>query len=131
MFTSTENVRKLLTCVLFTDVLCSFLKDARSGFMPRCFDCLHYARFMAEMDKADMEEDAAFLEESERANRFARCLFEDCFCDSEVAKFACFGFEVADGSRQVWKCRRFNVSKLKPDSFMREAYEGLVGGAKP
>ncbi len=82
------------------------------------------------MEEKDQEEDTAFLEEQERVNRFARCSFEDCFCDGEQGKLVCFGVRV-DGAREVWKCRRFDVAKLKSDSAMRMAYEDLVGGVFP
>ena len=48
-----EHGLKLLSCVLFKDVLCSFRKDVRSEIIARCFVCPQYRRFMAEMDAED------------------------------------------------------------------------------
>jgi hypothetical protein len=81
---------------------------------------------MREMDAEDEKEDAEFLAESERVNRFASCLFEDCLCDGEDGKLVCFGCKVVGGDVGVWKCRRFDVEKLKVGSVMRESYLSLV-----
>jgi hypothetical protein len=86
---------------------------------------------MREMESDDEKLDADFLAESERVNRFARCLFDDCLCDGEVGKLLCFGGKLVGSSVEVWKCRRFDVGKLKAGSVMRDAYLGLVGRVVP
>jgi hypothetical protein len=83
------------------------------------------------MGVEEEEEDAEFLQESERVNRFAKCSFEDCLCDGEVGKLVCFGHKVVGDGVEVWKCRRFDVKKLKADSVTREAYLSLVDGVVP
>jgi hypothetical protein len=51
--------RKLLSCVFFDDVLCSFRKSERSGIMSKCWKCPYFKRFEWEMD----EEDARVMDE--------------------------------------------------------------------
>jgi hypothetical protein len=58
--------KKLLFCVLFGDVLCSFRKSEKSGIMNRCLKCEHYRRFMREMD----EEDAKVMDEIGRIRKY-------------------------------------------------------------
>jgi hypothetical protein len=120
---------KLLPCVFFDDVMCSFRKDEKVGVLGRCFSCRHYLRFMADMDKQEEEEDSAFLAESERMYRFAKCLFEDCLCDGKFAKLACFGGELVGGRVVAWVCKRFVLDKLPSRSAMRDAYLDLLGRA--
>jgi len=117
---------QILPCVFFDDVLCSFRKDAKVAVMGRCFACRHYERFMAEMDKREEEEDAEFLAESERMNRFAKCLFEDCLCDGSHGKLACFGGELVGGRTVAWTCGRFVLDRLGANSAMRNAYLDLL-----
>jgi hypothetical protein len=74
----------------------------------------------------DSEEDE-FSVEVERANRFAKCMFEACLCDGELGKLACFGYKLVGGG-EVWTCRRFCLEQLKADSAMREAYLSLFKG---
>jgi len=126
-----KNGLKPLSCEFWDNVLCSFRRGAKGSIMQRCFECGHYLRFMAEMDVEEEEEDAKCLQESERVNRFAKCSFEDCLCDGENGKLACFGFKAVGDGVEVWKCRRFDVKKLKADSLMREAYLSLVDGVIP
>ena len=123
--------RSVLSCVFWDDVLCSYRKDVEGSIMQRCFECGHYLRFVSEMGVEEEEEDAEFLQESERVNRFAKCSFEDCLCDGEVGKLVCFGHKVVGDGVEVWKCRRFDVKKLKADSVTREAYLSLVDGVVP
>jgi hypothetical protein len=94
--------------------------------MDKCLDCAEYKRFMLEMEAAEAEEDSEFLAEEEKRNRFAKCHFENCLCDGEHGKLACFACSL-DGSGP-WKCKRFNVDKLKPDSVMRLEYEAMLRG---
>jgi len=126
-----ESGLKGLSCVFLPDVLCSYRKGKRSGVMGKCFECLYYEKFMSEMEKEEEKEDVAFLAEFDHVNRFANCLFADCFCDGELGKLVCFGGKLVGGVVEVWKCRRFDVEKLKVGSAMREAYLGLVGGVAP
>lgn len=121
-----ESGLKGLSCVLRKDVLCSYRKVETSGFMDRCFSCREYSRFMREMDAQDEAEDAAFLAEFERENKFAKCSFEDCLCDGEHGKLACFGTNL--DSSEVWTCRRFDVEKLSPDGIMRQEYLSALNG---
>ena len=127
--TSTKNRSIPLPCILFNDVKCPYRESMKQYVLRQCEVCSHAERFDREMGEEDEEEDARFLAESERVNQFARCLFEDCLCDGDVGKLLCFGSNLADG--KVWKCRRFEVGKLKADSVMREAYLSLVGGVIP
>jgi hypothetical protein len=46
---------KLLPCVLFDDVLCSFRKSEKVKVMDRCSKCPHYARLMREMEREEDE----------------------------------------------------------------------------
>jgi hypothetical protein len=83
------------------------------------------------MEAQDMDEDSAFLAESERMNRFAMCMFEACLCDGEIGKLACFGTRSFGGRVQVWKCVRFHVERLEANSMMRLSYLDLVKGLSP
>jgi hypothetical protein len=58
--------KKLLSCVFFDDVLCSFRKSEKSGIMNRCLKCAHYKRFMREMD----EEDARVMDEIDKIRKY-------------------------------------------------------------
>jgi hypothetical protein len=80
------------------------------------------------MEEEEEDEDAEFLE-FERANRFAKCSFEDCLCDGKYGKLCCFGSELVGGRRVLWRCARFVPETLKADSAMREAYLDLLGRA--
>lgn len=117
---------KLFPCLFKPDVLCTSRKSDVPHIMGRCFKCERYKTFMVEMQEADEEEDTKFLAEQERVNRFARCMFEDCLCDGEMGKLACFVSGVAGG--KVWTCRRFDVGKLNPDSAMVQVYRDFVKG---
>ena len=44
---------KVLSCVFFDDVLCSYRKDKRFGVMDRCTKCRYYEQFMREMAEED------------------------------------------------------------------------------
>ena len=61
------NSLKVLSCVLWDDVLCPFRKDERVGIMHRCLKCRQYWRFLGEMEKEEEE----FFEEVERLRREA------------------------------------------------------------
>lgn len=56
---------KLLCCVLWKDVLCSYRKVLKFEFMDRCFTCPEYARFEREMD----EEDERMMDEIDAERR--------------------------------------------------------------
>ena len=56
---------KVLSCVFFDDVLCSYRKNVKLGVMGRCFKCRYYKRFKRESDKEEEE----FFEEVERIRR--------------------------------------------------------------
>ena len=62
---SAESALKVLPCVFFDDVLCSYRKDVRSGVMGRCSKCRHYRRFEREMD----EEDERIMDEIDEIRR--------------------------------------------------------------
>jgi len=62
---SNKNISKLLSCVFFKDVLCSFRKSEGSGIMSRCLNCSHYERFFREMD----EEDERVMDEIDELRR--------------------------------------------------------------
>jgi hypothetical protein len=53
---------KLLSCVFFNDVLCSYRKDERFTIMNRCLKCAEYERFEQQMD----EEDERIMNEIDR-----------------------------------------------------------------
>jgi hypothetical protein len=44
---------KVLPCIFYDNVLCSYRKTARSCLMDRCWECRHYKRFSREMLEAD------------------------------------------------------------------------------
>jgi len=58
--------KKLLSCVLLPDVLCSFRESEQFGVMNRCLKCPHYFRFLKEMD----EEEEEFFEEAEKIRKY-------------------------------------------------------------
>lgn len=113
---------KLFQCFFSPQTLCSYRKTEQFSVMERCFSCPEYKRFGAEMERE--EED--FFVEVDRQNQFAKCMFEDCPCDSEPRRLVCFGSDLVGGN--VWKCRRFDAEKLPADSMMRETYLELVKG---
>jgi hypothetical protein len=47
--------KKVLSCIFFTDVFCSFRKSERFAVMDRCFECPQYLRFEREMDEEEEE----------------------------------------------------------------------------
>jgi len=47
---------KVLSCVLYDDILCVHRKTEKFGLMDRCLECSHYERFLAEMLEQDMKE---------------------------------------------------------------------------
>lgn len=63
-----DNGLKVLACVFWDDVSCSYRKDVRSGVMARCFECRYYRRFERETDEEDerimdeIDEERAYLE---------------------------------------------------------------------
>ena len=59
------NGSKVLSCVFFDDVLCSYRKYDGFGIMDRCFKCRHFFRFMREM----AEEDERVMNEIEELQR--------------------------------------------------------------
>lgn len=44
---------KVLPCVFYDDVLCSYRKTMRSCLMARCWKCRRYKRFNREVFEAD------------------------------------------------------------------------------
>ena len=52
------NGLKVLSCVFWNDVLCSFRKSESFGIMERCFTCRHHERFLFAM--ADQDEKEAY-----------------------------------------------------------------------
>jgi hypothetical protein len=50
-----DKETKVLSCVLFDDVLCSFRKSEKCDFMDRCFKCPQFKRFVREMDEEEQE----------------------------------------------------------------------------
>lgn len=58
---------KVLSCLFLLDILCSYVKSAKStGVMDRCMKCSHYLRFMQEM----AEEDEKVMDEIDRMRRY-------------------------------------------------------------
>lgn len=53
MVSDDKNGLKILPCLFWNDVVCSYRKDTRSGIMSRCLTCVHYRKFEADMDEAD------------------------------------------------------------------------------
>jgi hypothetical protein len=49
---------RILPCMFFDGVLCSYRRDAKFGMLARCFNCSHYSRFMQEMEDEDKKIDA-------------------------------------------------------------------------
>ena len=62
------NSPKLLSCVFWDDVWCSYRKSEKVGVMDRCMKCRHYRRLIREMEKEEEE----FFEEVERARKYSR-----------------------------------------------------------
>ena len=60
-----EKGLKVLPCVFWEGLLCSYRKDTRVGMMGRCFKCPHYAKFEREMD----EEDERIMDEIDEIRR--------------------------------------------------------------
>lgn len=60
---------KILSCVFWENVLCSFRKFEKFGIMGRCFKCEQYLRFNREMEKQDQEDDDYFREVSKHPER--------------------------------------------------------------
>jgi hypothetical protein len=60
-----ENGLKLLPCVFWDNILCSYRKYVTFGVMARCSKCPEYRRFEAVMEKED-EEEARFVEEVQK-----------------------------------------------------------------
>jgi hypothetical protein len=58
--------KKLLSCLFFDDVFCSFRKSEKSGIMNRCFKCPHYLRFLRFME----EEEEEFWDEVDRIREY-------------------------------------------------------------
>lgn len=56
---------KLLSCVFFLEIPCSYRKNEKSTILARCFKCSHYARFFREMD----DEDQHIMDEIEEIHR--------------------------------------------------------------
>ena len=60
------NSSKLLSCVFYDDVLCSYVKSEKFvGVMDRCLKCRHYLRFLEEM----AEEDKKVMDEIDEIRR--------------------------------------------------------------
>ena len=60
-----ENGSKVLSCVFWYDVLCSYRKSEKFMVMGRCLKCSHYRRFKREMEKEEEE----FFERVEKIYR--------------------------------------------------------------
>jgi len=56
---------KILTCLFLPDVFCVYRKTAEFAVMDRCAKCVHYDRFMREME----EEEDRFWKWEERVRR--------------------------------------------------------------
>jgi len=56
---------KVLSCMFYDDILCSYRKSEKFGVMDRCLKCRHYEEFLREMEEF---EDEAF-EELDRLER--------------------------------------------------------------
>jgi hypothetical protein len=57
---------KLLHCLFWLDVLCSYVKTEQFGVMDRCMRCPHYLRFLRVM----AEEDEKVWDEIDRMREF-------------------------------------------------------------
>lgn len=57
---------KSAPCLFVLDVLCSYRKSEKFGVMDRCERCVHYFRFLKEME----EEEDEFFEEAEKIWKF-------------------------------------------------------------
>ena len=54
---SVSGKPKVLSCLFWKAVLCSFRKSENVGFMDRCLKCSHYLRFLRLMHALDMKDD--------------------------------------------------------------------------
>ena len=57
---------RVLSCMFYDDVLCSYRKSEKFGVMNRCLKCRHYKRFLREMD----EEDKRVMTEIDRIRKY-------------------------------------------------------------
>jgi len=73
---------KVLSCVFFDDVLCSYRKYEGFGLMNRCFTCREYRRFMREMAKQDEKDDNEILE----IHRLQACFERGEISEEELRK---------------------------------------------
>ena len=62
----TSVKEKLLSCMFFSDILCSFRKSEKFGVMDRCLKCPHYFRFLREME----EEDERVMDEIDKIRKY-------------------------------------------------------------
>jgi hypothetical protein len=58
--------KKLLSCLFWSDVLCSFRLREQFAVMDRCLECPHYFRFMREIE----EEDERVMDEIDRIRKY-------------------------------------------------------------
>ena len=58
--------KKLFSCLFFVDVLCSFRTSVKFYIMERCFECVHYKRFL----KEEQDEEEEFFEEVNKIRKF-------------------------------------------------------------
>ena len=56
---------KVLSCLFWDDVLCSYRRTEKFGVMDKCMKCSHYLRFLRVMHELDMKDD-----EIERMRRY-------------------------------------------------------------
>jgi len=62
---SQKPLSKVLPCLFFKDVLCSYRKSVKVYMMDRCFGCSELARFEREMH----EEEEKFFDEVDEVRR--------------------------------------------------------------
>ena len=67
-----EDKLKILSCVFWDDVLCSFRKYEKIGVMDRCLKCEHCLRLFGEMDEEDQELDDWVREVKKHPDRYLR-----------------------------------------------------------
>jgi hypothetical protein len=70
--TASKEKPKVLSCMFWNDVLCSFRKYEKFGLMNRCLKCEHYLRFEREMDEEDQELDDYVREVEQNPDRYLR-----------------------------------------------------------
>lgn len=111
---------KVLSCVFFDDVSCSFRKSEKPRVVSGCSGCRHYKRFIEEMEREDEE----FWNEIDERDKNLRCYCDGKLCSGKPAG-ACFGVKTDDYELIV--CPRFDVNRFPDGSVIKQEFLRLRG----